>query len=316
MIKQLYLFLFSCITLPAFSQDDSTKIPFVAYWSIGDSYDFKILKSQKTWSENEITKDDQHEYIANFTVIDSTKDSYTIVWKYDLDPNEFLEIPNEYKESFSKFNQIAVKYKTTETGVFVEILNWQEVSEVMNDLIDQIVLEVAGKDAEKRDELNSYFGPLKQLFLSKQGVEELVYKDIQLFHLAIGQEFDTKEPLIVEGFMPNMFGGDPIKATTKIEVEDVLLKEKFCSIKQETRIDSEGTKAMVLDLLKRMNLDVEEMEIIIETAVLEFVDSTEFNFFYDPCIPLLIETRREMIMNINGEDLKFLDKTVIELVEK
>ena len=40
------------ITNSLFSQIDSTKVPFISYWSIGDSYDFKISKIEISFENN------------------------------------------------------------------------------------------------------------------------------------------------------------------------------------------------------------------------------------------------------------------------
>lgn len=315
MKNQLFLILLSFLSFNAKSQEDPTTIPLVAYWSIGDSFNFKIQKSKKQWSGETLMKDEQQEYIANFTVIDSTNDSYTILWKYDLNPNEFYEVPIELNETFSKFNQLAVQYKTTETGEFVEILNWKEVSEVMNTLFDLMAKELAGNNQEKFEELNNYFKSIKQLFLSKDGVEQLVYKDLQLLHLAMGQEFETKEPIFVDGLLPNIFGGEPLNASTKIQVEEVDLQDKVCRIKQETHINPDDAKSMLLDLFNRMNLGDDEVEKAFESAVFELSDHTIFEFLYEPCIPIMIEVTREMVIDVENEHLKLLDKTVIKWID-
>ena len=72
-MRKQYLFLLSLLfTTVIFSQADTTKISFVAYWSVGDSYDFNVTKSTQQWKKNELTKDQKQNYKANFTVIDST----------------------------------------------------------------------------------------------------------------------------------------------------------------------------------------------------------------------------------------------------
>ena len=78
----LGIFIFSA---NLFSQTDSTKIAFISYWSVGDSYDFKISKASRTWENDTLTEENFEEYIANFTVIDSTENSYTIQWSYKVD---------------------------------------------------------------------------------------------------------------------------------------------------------------------------------------------------------------------------------------
>lgn len=80
-MKSKFLLLsFLLTSLFSFAQIDSTKVQFVAYWSIGDSYDFKVTKVKQQWKEGKQTKDEKRSYTANFKVIDSTATSYTIDW--------------------------------------------------------------------------------------------------------------------------------------------------------------------------------------------------------------------------------------------
>src|SRR5690606_28168492 len=184
-----------------------TKVAFVSYWSLGDSYDFKVTKINQQWREGQLTKDQKEEYIANFTVIDSTENSYTISWSYENDLGSTYQIPEELLEKFSKYKITEIKYKTSEVGDLVEILNWKEVGETMNALFDDIVEVLGEKDVEKKEALKAAMLPFKQIYSSQQGVEQLVLKELQYFHFPLGVEFDITEPLVYDDEIPNMFGG-------------------------------------------------------------------------------------------------------------
>ena len=51
----------------SFSQEDTSKIAFIAYWSVGDSYDFRITKIKKSWKSDELVKSSDDTYIANIS---------------------------------------------------------------------------------------------------------------------------------------------------------------------------------------------------------------------------------------------------------
>ena len=58
-MKVAFAFLFLSLGLFGFSQNDSIqKIPFVAYWSNGDSYDYLITKVNKEWKGDLMEKND------------------------------------------------------------------------------------------------------------------------------------------------------------------------------------------------------------------------------------------------------------------
>lgn len=305
----------STITTNLFSQIDSTKVAFVSYWSIGDSYDFKISKIKQQWTEGILTKDQKEEYVANFTVIDSTENSYTIKWSYKNDLVNTYNIPEKLLDKFSKYNITEIKYTTSEVGDLIEILNWKEVGETMNNLFDDII-EILGEEKGEKETkaLKNLMQPFKQIYSSKQGVEQLVLKELQYFHFLLGAEFDSTEPIFYDEEIPNLFGGKPIKAKAKLYFENVNFEKSFCKVKQEMNLDPDDTIEMLKQVFSKMNLDDKEMKKALETAVFEINDKNTFEYYYNPGIPHRIETVREAIIEIDKEKGKRIEKTIIELM--
>ena len=315
MMKILSLITILLISTNLFSQIDTTKIAFVSYWSIGDSYNFKISKIKKQWKEGKLTKDQKQDYIANFKVIDSTENSYTINWSYENDLGNTYKIPEKLLDRFSKYKITEIKYKTSEVGYLIEILNWKEVGDTMNSMIVDIIEVLGDKDEMKKDALKTALQPFKQIYSSKQGVEQLVLKELQYFHFPMGLEYDITEPLLYDDELTNMLGGRPIKAKAKLYFENVDFEESFCVIKQELSLDPKDTKDLLKQFFKQMKLGNKEMKKALETAVLQIEDKNVYEYYYNPGIPNRIETIRETIIDIDKEKVKNIDKTIIELID-
>ena len=152
--------LFFCLFLTQislFSQTDSTKVSFVTYWSVGDIYEYKVSKIKQQYKEGKLTKDNKNEYTALFKVLDSTDTSYTISWKYENDLGNNFKIPDNLLEKFSKYKFTEIKYKTSEVGEFQEILNWKEVSNLLNNMIDDIVNVLGEEDKDVKKVLKKTF---------------------------------------------------------------------------------------------------------------------------------------------------------------
>lgn len=314
MKKHIKLILALLFTSSLFSQIDTTKVAFVSYWSVGDSYDFKISKISKRWKDGELTKDEQQDYIANFTVIDSTDTSYTIVWRYENDLGNTYNIPEELLDRFSKYKLTEIKYKTSEVGDFIEILNWEEVSETMDSMFDDVIEVLGDKNEQQKNALKAAMAPFKQIYSTKQGIEELVVKELQYFHFPMGTEFDITEPIIYVDEIPNMFGGNPIKANAKIHFTDVDFDESFCVVNQEMDLDPNDTIKMLEQVFTQMNLDDKEMKKALETATFKINDKNTYAYYFYPGIPHRIETNREILVDIKNEKGKRIDKTIIELI--
>jgi hypothetical protein len=313
-MKSIFILFIFLTSILGFSQTDSTKVAFVSYWSVGDSYDFKISKITKKWDKDNQEKEDREEYVANFTVIDSTDDSYTIRWKYENELKNTYQIPDELTEKFSKYSVTEIIYKTSEVGDFVEVVNWKEISKSMNGMFNDMISVLGQKDKKLKKFLEERFEPMKEMYSSKEGIEGLVLKELQYFHYPMGVEFDYSEPLLYDDEIPNLLGGGLIKAKGKLTISSVDHEEGFCIMKQELNLDPEDTKKLILDVFKTLKIEGEEADKMLKTAVFTINDNNVFEYYFYPGIPHRIETLREMNVDINDTKMKRTDQVIIELL--
>lgn len=314
MKKILLIAIISLNSFQFYSQTDSTKVAFVAYWSIGDSYDFKVSKTNQQWKEDKLVKDQKQEYIANFTVIDSTATSYTIKWSYKNNLGNTYNIPQELSDKFSKYDLIEIIYTTSELGDLIEIINWEEVSKTMTSMISDIVTVLSKNDENLAKKLKNSLEPLSAIYGTRQGIEELVLKELQYFHFPMGVEFDITQPFYYDDELPNMFGGDPIKAKAALTFENVDFDEGFCTIKQELNLNPEDTKALLRQVVLKMNEGSIETEAMLKNAVFEIQDNNTYDYYYYPGVPHKIETIRATTINIDNAPGKRIDTMTIELI--
>ena len=142
MNNTLTLLVLLIFTISLFGQTDTTKVAFIAYWSKGDSYDFKVTKVKKQWTNDKLTKNDSTQYIANFKVLDSTEKSYTLQWSfknllasnYRENLNKLYEDKQAVNDIIKKYDVTKVIYKTDEYGEFLEIINWKDISTLMSNM--------------------------------------------------------------------------------------------------------------------------------------------------------------------------------------
>lgn len=302
------------ITTNLFCQNDTTRVPFVAYWSMGDSYNFKITKINKQWKKGEMTKDEKQEYIASFSVVDSSANSYTIRWAFENYLDNSYDIPNEYKDIFSKYEFLEILYSTNEIGVFNEILNWEELGKTLTSMIDDLV-EYLGKDDKQLHEiLIKSMKPIKQIYSSRNGIEQLVMRKLQFLHYPLGIELDVNQPVFYIEELPNMLGENPIKANAKLYVEKVDFEERFCVVKQEMSLDPNDTKDMMKKFFGQLELGDTKMDEILNKAVIKVEDNNVYEYYYYPGIPHRIETNREVIVDIDNDNSRQIEKTIIELI--
>lgn len=309
----LPLFIFFS-TFISHAQIDTSSVSFVAYWSIGDSYDYKVTKTTQKWKNGELVTDTKQETLSNFTVIDSTEKTYSIKWSYDTNLEGNYNIPKNFIEKLSKYENTVVLYNTNELGAFLEVINWEEIRDVMTSMIDDVVLVLSENGSEKNKKLINVMKPFKEIYQTKEGIEQLVVKDLQLFHMPMGLEFDTKETINYEDEITNFLGGRPIKTDAKIYFTEVDNENSFCTFKHDMNLNPNDTQDILLQVFKRMKLKNKATKKALKNAVFEISDNNIYEYYYYPCVPHKIEASRTSLINIFNSKSKKIDKTIIELI--
>jgi hypothetical protein len=309
----LFLFLFA---FASYSQTDTTAIPLVAYWSKGDSYQFKITKVQKQWKAEKLTKNDSSSYLVNFQVVEANKSSYKIKWIYTNNLTKDYNIPEKLVSRLSKYKVTEVIYKTSETGVFQGIENWKEIGKMMKDLFSELIKlsEEEGKIADK-EKFKSSMQSLEAVYSSKEGLEQLVFKELPFFHFAFGYQFARNIPLLYEEQLPNMFGGAPIRGDTKVYVNSVKEENETFVLMKEMKLNPDDTKQMLTDLFKKMHVPAADLKKMMDNAQVDVTDSNRYEYNYGVGLPVHIETFRKSLIDIDNEKGIRIDRISIELVQ-
>lgn len=307
-----FLFLFA---FASYSQTDTTTIPLVAYWSKGDSYQFKITKVQKQWKAEKLTKNDSSSYLVNFQVVEATESRYKIKWAYTNNLTQDYDIPEKLAKKLSKYHITEVMYTTSETGEFQGIENWKEIGKMMKDMFSETIklLEEEGKITDK-GKFKNYMHSMEAVYSSKEGVEQLVFKELPFFHFAFGYQFARNAPLLYEQQLPNMFGGAPLRGDTKVYVKSVNEENETFVLMQEMKLNPDDTKKMLTDLFKKMNIPAADLKKMMENAQVDVNDTNRYEYNYRVGLPVHIETFRKSLINIDNEKGIRTDRISIELV--
>lgn len=322
MNKNFTSLLFLIISGSFYGQIDTTKVSFIAYWSKGDSYDFKVTKVKKTWTNDNLTKNDSTQYIANFKVLDSTESDYKIQWSfknnlintYKENLNKIYEDKNAINEIVEKYDVTKVIYKTDEYGEFIEITNWQEISDFMSKMLKELEKSIQIRKPDKVNEVKKAIAPLAKIYSSKDGIEQLILYELQYFHFPFGSEYDVNNPFEYEQELPNLVGGEPIKGNAKLSIEEVNLDEFYCVLKEEVVIDPDDTKRQVIMLLKKMGIEGSKADEIMETAVLDINDLNYYQYYYDPGVPHRIFGSRKTLIKMENNKVENIEKLELELI--
>ncbi len=293
--------------------DSLPGIPFVAYWAVGDSYDFKVSKIKKRWKEGVLTKNDSSSYVCNFTVLDSTETSYRIKWSYKSSLDNF-QLPSLLLKKMPESTLTEIIYQTTELGEFVSIENWEEIAAEMKSTFDALLEGLTEEGDVPRKELEKSLKPFMEIYQTKQGIESMVLKELQQFHFPFGVEFSPVDTIYYEDELPNMMGGDPIRSDVALYIDAVDYDNGFCILEERRSLNKEDTRKFLTDVFRKMGFgEDEEMAEILDAAKFDVNDTNTYEYYYYPGVPLKITCKRETNMKTGTEGQIAIELTEIEL---
>lgn len=161
---------------------------------------------------------------------------------------------------------LKIIYKTNDLGSFSELLNWQEVRDFYFN-----TLEKSLSSNPENKETNTAMNQVKAMFQSKESVEAVLIREIQLYHTPYGTEY-TLSGETIETVLANISEGPPFPAKITIKLNELNPEKDYCNVSLNQTIDKEKAGSIIIDLLKRLagsstkdadinKKDIENMEI-------------------------------------------------------
>ncbi|MCF1753157.1 hypothetical protein [Mariniradius sediminis] len=240
--------------------------------------------------------------------MEETESEYTIQWSYQKVFSAAIPGPLEKQLTEGIPNQII--YKTDETGIFKGIENWQEIAKAVNSIFSHLTIE-----GELEEQVANAVKPIVNALNTKEGVEMILFKELQYLHFPFGIEYTMGEDITFTELLPNSFGGDPIKGNSTISLHELDQEKSTCTLLYEMILDPEDTKRAILDLLARMGQSNDEFAKALGNMQFDMCDQNVLKYFYNPGIPMNIEFKRETLLTHGGEKVFGIEITRIELIE-
>lgn len=269
-------FFTTLILLPAFfyAQNRTTdySATCISFWKNKDTKIYTITHSK----ERTTTKGSNSgaaTYEAHVKVTDSTADGFTLEWVYKNFKTTGLT-DNTVNSLNAIMEGLKVKYKTDDVGSFTTLINWQEVRDFAFSNYEKIY---AG--ATKNSEFAAALNQVKAIFQSKENIEALLIREVQLLHSPYGVEYN-KNGQITDTELPNVTGGQPFPATIALKLDELNTAKNYCTVSMNQVIDKGKAGPIMAAMLKKLagSKPVSEEEIKKEIAGLEISDLNSFTY--------------------------------------
>lgn len=265
------------------------------------------------WNKGLLVKANTNISVVKFTVEGRGDDFYRINWNYVSSLRAMLGIGPNLDEILKKYDAGKVIYTTSDLGSFKEIENWMDFSTMISNLTTDLIQYEMSNNALKVTGILNNLKPLLDIYRSQQGLEQIIFKELQYFHHFYGMEYETENVIHYNESLPNMFGGAPISGEVSLTVLNPE-EDKSCGIFiQEMKLNHDDVRRIVLQFLKKMQINQKDVTEVLRKSKFEINDKNRYEFDLDLGIPIRIEANRETLIDIGDEDLRKIDLTILEL---
>jgi hypothetical protein len=240
--------------LIAFAQIDmaDSTVQVITYWDKGDKQTYTVKTEKVKIKGEDTTSRELTSYEVEITVLNSDETSYTVEWLYknihsDNQNPTIQKIMNITKD-------MKVIFKTNELGVFVEVINWEEVRDYIRKAVGTL-----GKDFKDIPEMDKILKQIEATYSTKEAIESASIKDIHQFHTFHGAKYKLGEVLQGQLKVPNLLGKEPFDSEITVYLDEINQEKKNFIMRATQEINKEQLINATLSYMEAMakNMKVE-----------------------------------------------------------
>lgn len=248
----------------AFSQVDQNDSSFncIVHWKKGEEKVLLIHRNKASYQSGNLKSDFNFSYEAFITVLDSSKEGYTIQWVFHL-PEAVKKAEPGLAELMPVYEGLKMIFTTTDLGTFKGLLNWQEVRDAYVNMME--VSLPKNMDDKAKETLDK----TKQLFSTKEMVEGALIKEIVLYHSLYGAMLTTTGS-IRQTSLPSPFSADSLPATITQKITELAPQLDYVKISIDQQIEMGSAGKIIEGLLGKMNIPQDSVVVKAKELLSEF----------------------------------------------
>jgi hypothetical protein len=225
--------------------NDST-VQVIGYWNNMETHSYTVTNDDYKIKGSDTTEREFSKYLVDITIVDSTADSYTIDWFYhDYDIRSANELINKMS---SVAEDMTVRIKTNELGVFLEVINWEEIKQFIHK--GTSILKEEFKDIPDMDKL---IDQMEGMYSSKSSIEGAAIREIQQFYTYHGGKYQLGKEIQAQMKVPNLYGGEPFDSEVLLWIDEINPDDNYSVIRIKQTINSEQLTKTTFDYLTKIS---------------------------------------------------------------
>lgn len=295
------------LPVSSFAQDTlANRFEIVAWWSKDDAFLYRIEKIKEVYKNGEQTEYDSSASEVLFEVLDSTENSYRLGWTYQTNLFEGQGVLPKLPDSIlvkliddEKSTPSSFIYKTDEVGSFIGMENASEIK--MSILSKLAIVEDMYADQKEREVFQKIMSPIKDMLTSEEGIEQLIGRELQLFHMLYGIALDSGSSIDYDDQLPNLFGGAPIPAKSRLTQTSMDTLAGTFVVINETTPQEKAVKKLMQEFMMKVAPDKKEAKKAVSKMDIQLLNRHTYEMYYGYYLPKSINSVQRIAITLNGE---------------
>ncbi|HEV7730641.1 MAG TPA: hypothetical protein VGR62_00700 [Candidatus Binatia bacterium] len=199
--------------------DDTVSV--TPHWKKGEKFQYEKIKTREMADGDRVIQNMTARSVLEVEVVSTGADATVLAWtagEARFDDPEQAANPLVQRLGNMLKNARAL-LELDEDWRITGVKNWKALQQTSFKGRDALVEEVRDSGAEK-ELVDQIAAQVTSMIDTKEKVEDLVGGgEAQLFLLPLGLSLPESEPLVMDGALPNVLGGQPIPARAKFEIK-------------------------------------------------------------------------------------------------
>ena len=304
--------------IPAFAQmsADSTTVQIIAYWKVGDKYNYQVEETQyKILNGTDTTDVMRSAHLVTYEIVDATDSTYRVRVKTDDYQHSNYETAAIVDEVTELFGNMPFEFETNQYGAFKRLIisddDLQRYYKEMEAILERMT---AGKGLT--DEVREATMSMVRDIFTKEKIEQIYiaeFKPLIQFH-GLWMKIGVEVPYETEA--PSLFGdGENIKMNGRFWADEELTDDYSVVIREEEVVDEGDMQKLVLAVINKTlgalasSIDEENMEearkeidSVIGSMKIEVNTSIFEEIHLDTGWPLYFEFEKDSVVKV--EDME------------
>jgi hypothetical protein len=217
----------------------------IGYWDKNEKQSYIVTQESYKIKDSDTTSREFFKYAVDITIVDSTANSYIIDWYYK--DYEFKSDNPIMQKLATITDNVHIRIRTNELGVFQEIINWEHVRDYILKGIKMV------KDETKEiPNFENFVTQLEALYSTKESIELGAVKEMQQFYAFHGGKYKYGDEYKVDLKMHNMQGGEPFDTKVTVWLDEIDSENNNFIMRTEQVVDSKQLTNSTFEYLTKM----------------------------------------------------------------